>query len=66
MTFIFKVNTPRRIQSYLGAHFTGCLIIVPVSDIVLVSTGEVTCCTVCSALDSVLFTVQCTVTLIVQ
>lgn len=30
-----KVNTPRRIRSYLGSHFTGCLIIVPVSDIVL-------------------------------
>ena len=32
-----KVNTPKRIRSYLGSHFTGCLIIVPVSDIVLVS-----------------------------
>merc|ERR1719431_23161 len=30
-----KVNTPIRIRSYLGSHFTGCLIIVPVSDIVL-------------------------------
>lgn len=30
-----KVNTPKRIRSYLGSHFTGCLIIVPVSDIVL-------------------------------
>jgi len=30
-----KVNTPRRMRSYLGSHFTGCLIIVPVSDIVL-------------------------------
>jgi hypothetical protein len=30
-----KVNSPRRIQAYLGSHFTGCLIIVPVSDIVL-------------------------------
>ena len=32
-----KVNTPKRIRSYLGPLFTGCLIIVPVSDIVLVS-----------------------------
>ena len=32
-----KVNTPKRIRSYLGSHFTGCMIIVPVSDIVLVS-----------------------------
>ena len=32
-----KVNTPKRIRQYLGTHFTGCLIIVPVSDIVLVS-----------------------------
>jgi len=30
-----KVNTPRRMRAYLGTHFTGCLIIVPVSDIVL-------------------------------
>lgn len=30
-----KVNTPMRMRSYLGSHFTGCLIIVPVSDIVL-------------------------------
>jgi len=30
-----KVNTPSRMRSYLGPHFTGCLIIVPVSDIVL-------------------------------
>jgi len=30
-----KVNTPKRIRSYLGSHFTGCMIIVPVSDIVL-------------------------------
>jgi len=30
-----KVNTPKRIRQYLGTHFTGCLIIVPVSDIVL-------------------------------
>lgn len=30
-----KVNTPRRIRSYLGSQFTGCLIIVPVTDIVL-------------------------------
>jgi len=30
-----KINTPRRMRSYLGTHFTGCLIIVPVSDIVL-------------------------------
>eukprot|EP00092_Neocalanus_flemingeri_P041254 GFUD01044915.1.p1 GENE.GFUD01044915.1~~GFUD01044915.1.p1 ORF type:complete len:662 (+),score=134.14 GFUD01044915.1:124-2109(+) len=30
-----KVNTPRRMRAYLGSHFTGCLIIVPVSDIVL-------------------------------
>jgi len=30
-----KVNTPRRMRSYLGTSFTGCLIIVPVSDIVL-------------------------------
>jgi len=30
-----KVNTPRRIRSYLGSHFTGCLIIVPISDILL-------------------------------
>ena len=35
-----KVNTPKRIRSYLGSHFTGCLIIVPVSDIVLVSLQE--------------------------
>ena len=34
-----KVNTPKRIRSYLGSHFTGCMIIVPVSDIVLVSTS---------------------------
>lgn len=33
-----KVNTPKRMRSYLGPHFTGCLIIVPVSDIVLVSS----------------------------
>ena len=32
-----KVNTPRRIRSYLGSQFTGCLIIVPISDILLVS-----------------------------
>ena len=32
-----KVNTPKRIRSFLGPLFTGCLIIVPVSDIVLVS-----------------------------
>lgn len=30
-----KVNTPRRMRSYLGSLFTGCLIIVPVSDIML-------------------------------
>jgi len=30
-----KVNTPKRIRSFLGPLFTGCLIIVPVSDIVL-------------------------------
>ena len=34
-----KVNTPKRIRSYLGSHFTGCMIIVPVSDIVLVSVN---------------------------
>ena len=32
-----RANTPKRIRSYLGPAFTGCLIIVPVSDIVLVS-----------------------------
>ena len=32
-----KVNTPKRIRSYLGSQFTGCLIIVPISDILLVS-----------------------------
>ena len=36
-----KVNTPKRIRSYLGPLFTGCLIIVPVSDIVLVSSNTV-------------------------
>lgn len=30
-----RANTPKRIRSYLGPAFTGCLIIVPVSDIVL-------------------------------
>ena len=35
-----KVNTPKRIRQYLGVHFTGCLIIVPVSDIVLVSDKQ--------------------------
>jgi len=30
-----KVNTPLRMRAYLGSSFTGCLIIVPVSDIVL-------------------------------
>jgi len=30
-----KVNTPARIRTFLGTQFTGCLIIVPVSDIVL-------------------------------
>lgn len=30
-----KVNTPLRMRAYLGSHFTGCLIVVPVSDIVL-------------------------------
>lgn len=30
-----KVNTPRRMRSYLGSLFTGCLIVVPVSDIML-------------------------------
>ena len=30
-----KINTPMRMRAYLGASFTGCLVIVPVSDIVL-------------------------------
>jgi hypothetical protein len=30
-----KINTPMRMRVYLGASFTGCLVIVPVSDIVL-------------------------------
>ena len=30
-----KVNTPMRMRAYLGSRFTGCMIIVPVSDIVL-------------------------------
>jgi len=30
-----KVNTPRKIRSYLGTRFNGCLLIVPVSDIIL-------------------------------
>lgn len=30
-----KINTPMRMRTYLGASFTGCLVIVPVSDIVL-------------------------------
>jgi len=30
-----KVNTPLRMRAYLGTSFTGCMIIVPVSDIVL-------------------------------
>lgn len=30
-----RVNTPLRMRAYLGTSFTGCMIIVPVSDIVL-------------------------------
>lgn len=30
-----KVNTPKRIRTYLGSGFSGCLIVVPVIDLVL-------------------------------
>jgi hypothetical protein len=32
------VNTPRRIRSYLGNQFSGCLVIIPTEEIQLVST----------------------------
>lgn len=30
-----KVNTPKRIRTYLGSGFSGCLIVVPIIDLVL-------------------------------
>jgi len=37
LTLVLQANTPRRIRSYLGGLFTGCLMVVPQQDIVLVS-----------------------------
>jgi hypothetical protein len=38
LTFNSKqVNTPSRIRAYLGYQFTGCLIVMPLEEMLLVS-----------------------------